>query len=160
MWVYWLLQALQLNGCNLQYLIAHEGLSSSQYLTTLQAGTEATSGSATLTTFVPFLCMLKKDTNVLIFPYLGLVTLLSSPMRIVLSICDINYLYKSLTIFHSGNGVKGIVRQLNHGMSRYLCLCQMAVFMMHWGIVIKLKDNDFPLRGAHAFELKRSLSLA
>nr|BAN51848.1 xyloglucan-specific endoglucanase [Lentinula edodes] len=32
------------------YLIEHEGLSSSQYLTTLQAGTEATSGSATLTT--------------------------------------------------------------------------------------------------------------
>ncbi|KAJ3712119.1 glycoside hydrolase family 12 protein [Lentinula guzmanii] len=32
------------------YLISHEGLSTSQYLTTLQAGTEATSGSATLTT--------------------------------------------------------------------------------------------------------------
>jgi len=34
----------------LNYLIEHEGLSSSQYLTTFQAGTEATSGSATLTT--------------------------------------------------------------------------------------------------------------
>ncbi|KAJ3828621.1 glycoside hydrolase family 12 protein [Lentinula raphanica] len=32
------------------YLIDEEGLSTSQYLTTLQAGTEATSGSATLTT--------------------------------------------------------------------------------------------------------------
>ncbi|KAI0029135.1 glycoside hydrolase family 12 protein [Vararia minispora EC-137] len=32
------------------YLINNEGLSSSQYLTTAQAGTEATSGSATLTT--------------------------------------------------------------------------------------------------------------
>ncbi|KIK57432.1 glycoside hydrolase family 12 protein [Collybiopsis luxurians FD-317 M1] len=32
------------------YLIQHEGLSSSQFLTTLQGGTEATSGSATLTT--------------------------------------------------------------------------------------------------------------
>ncbi|KIJ27870.1 glycoside hydrolase family 12 protein [Sphaerobolus stellatus SS14] len=32
------------------YLIQHEGVSSSQYLTTIQAGTEATSGSATLTT--------------------------------------------------------------------------------------------------------------
>ncbi|KAF5391002.1 hypothetical protein D9757_003971 [Collybiopsis confluens] len=33
-----------------QYLTQHEGLSTSQYLTTFQAGTEATSGSATLTT--------------------------------------------------------------------------------------------------------------
>ncbi|KAG6848551.1 hypothetical protein H0H93_016010 [Arthromyces matolae] len=33
-----------------QYLISSQGLSSAQYLTTLQAGTEATSGSATLTT--------------------------------------------------------------------------------------------------------------
>ncbi|KAJ3871971.1 glycoside hydrolase family 12 protein [Lentinula edodes] len=32
------------------YLTANEGLSTSQYLTTFQAGTEATSGSATLTT--------------------------------------------------------------------------------------------------------------
>jgi xyloglucan-specific endo-beta-1,4-glucanase len=32
------------------YLIEHEGVSSSQFLTTFQAGTEATSGSATLTT--------------------------------------------------------------------------------------------------------------
>ena len=34
----------------LNYLTSNVGLSSSQYLTTLQAGTEATSGSATLTT--------------------------------------------------------------------------------------------------------------
>lgn len=34
----------------LQYLVQHEGVSSSQYLTTAQAGTEATSGNATLTT--------------------------------------------------------------------------------------------------------------
>jgi len=34
----------------LKYLTANEGVSTSQYLTTLQAGTEATSGSATLTT--------------------------------------------------------------------------------------------------------------
>ncbi|KAF9063019.1 glycoside hydrolase family 12 protein [Rhodocollybia butyracea] len=34
----------------LTYLINNEGVSSSQFLTTLQAGTEATSGSATLTT--------------------------------------------------------------------------------------------------------------
>lgn len=33
-----------------QYLIEHEGVSSSQYLITAQAGTEATSGNATLTT--------------------------------------------------------------------------------------------------------------
>ncbi|KAG6830172.1 hypothetical protein H0H92_001902 [Tricholoma furcatifolium] len=34
----------------LQYLVTNESLSSAQYLTTLQAGTEATSGTATLTT--------------------------------------------------------------------------------------------------------------
>ncbi|KAG6812399.1 hypothetical protein H0H92_003080 [Tricholoma furcatifolium] len=34
----------------IKYLTENQGLSSSQYLTTLQAGTEATSGSATLTT--------------------------------------------------------------------------------------------------------------
>lgn len=34
-----------------QYLISNEGLSSSQYLTTAQAGTEATSGTAVLTTY-------------------------------------------------------------------------------------------------------------
>ncbi|KAI0055284.1 glycoside hydrolase family 12 protein [Artomyces pyxidatus] len=34
----------------LKYLTAHEGLSTSQYLITAQAGTEATSGTATLTT--------------------------------------------------------------------------------------------------------------
>ncbi|KAF8192991.1 concanavalin A-like lectin/glucanase [Pholiota molesta] len=34
----------------LQYLTAHEGVSTSQFLTTAQGGTEATTGSATLTT--------------------------------------------------------------------------------------------------------------
>ncbi|KAF8901162.1 glycoside hydrolase family 12 protein [Gymnopilus junonius] len=34
----------------LEYLTAHQGVSTSQYLTTFQAGTEATAGSATLTT--------------------------------------------------------------------------------------------------------------
>lgn len=37
-----------------QYLVQHEGVSNSQYLVTAQAGTEATSGSATLTTYVFF----------------------------------------------------------------------------------------------------------
>ncbi|KAH9919993.1 glycoside hydrolase family 12 protein [Epithele typhae] len=36
----------------LNYLVQHEGVSSSQYLVTAQAGTEPTSGSATLTTYV------------------------------------------------------------------------------------------------------------
>ncbi|KAF7358580.1 Glycoside hydrolase family 12 protein [Mycena sanguinolenta] len=38
----------------LNYLTTNQGLSSSQYLTTLQGGTEATSGSATLTSYVMF----------------------------------------------------------------------------------------------------------
>jgi hypothetical protein len=44
----------------LQYLINNEGLSSSQYLTTAQAGTEATSGSATLTTYAFHLFLLSR----------------------------------------------------------------------------------------------------
>ena len=35
-----------------QYLTAHEGLATSQFLVTAQAGTEPTSGSATLKTYV------------------------------------------------------------------------------------------------------------
>ncbi|PPQ81463.1 hypothetical protein CVT26_011540 [Gymnopilus dilepis] len=35
----------------IKYLTAHQGVSTSQYLKTLQAGTEATAGSATLTTY-------------------------------------------------------------------------------------------------------------
>lgn len=41
----------------MQYLIDNEGLSTSQYLTTAQAGVEATSGTATLTTCVMNACM-------------------------------------------------------------------------------------------------------
>ncbi|KAF9044439.1 glycoside hydrolase family 12 protein [Panaeolus papilionaceus] len=39
----------------LKYLTSNRGVSSSQYIKTAQAGTEATSGSATLTTYDPFL---------------------------------------------------------------------------------------------------------
>lgn len=49
-----------------QYLTANQGVSTAQFLTTAQGGTEATSGSATLTTYVAYLLVFNLASSLII----------------------------------------------------------------------------------------------